>query len=120
MGIWDEPGCFCEVYGITLENRILEHILICQGTDWAVGDMAKELKISRPKTYEVINQLEKKGIVKKSRIIGRTQLYTLNTENSLSKIYMRNFNECLQMVVDEHTKPAISIKRMQMAATKRM
>jgi predicted transcriptional regulator len=105
MGIWDEPGCFCEVYGITLENRILEYILICRTLDWAIGDMARELKISRPTAYEVIANFEKKGIVKKTRIIGRTQLYTMNNENPLSKIYLRNFKECLNMVIEEYSQP---------------
>jgi predicted transcriptional regulator len=114
MGIWDEPGCFCEVYGTTLDNRILELILVNGECDWAIGDIARDLKISRPKAYEVIADFEKKGIVKKTRIIGRTQLYTINKDNPISKIYLRNFNECLNMVVEEYTTP----KKKSQAAVK--
>jgi hypothetical protein len=124
MGIFDEPGCFCETYGITIENRVLELILISGETDWAIGDVAWELKISRPKAYEVIGNFEKRRIVKKSRIVGRTQLYTLNKDSPLSKIYLRNFKECLNMVVEEYTKPkkkaAVMARRVGVAVAKKV
>lgn len=124
MEQWNEPGCYCEVYGITMENRILEYVLECSDSDWAVGDMARELKISRPKAYEVIADLEKRSVVKKTRILGRTQLYTINKESPLSKIYLRNFRECLKMVVEEYAKPkkkeAIMMRRTGVAVAKRM
>ena len=71
-------GTFCETYGNTINNRIFEYLLENQNLDFAIGDMAKELHISRPKAYEVINSFEGKDYVKKSRIVGKTQLYLLN------------------------------------------
>jgi sugar-specific transcriptional regulator TrmB len=73
-----------------------------QDLDFAVGDMAKELKISRPKAYEVIRQFEKKDYVKKSRVVGKTQLYKLNKENLRVKLLLRDFRECLKLVTEEH------------------
>ena len=75
-----------------LENQYL---------DFAVGDMAKELKISKPKAYEVIRKFEKKEYVEKSRIIGKTQLYKLNKENRRVKLFLKDFKECLKIVVEE-------------------
>ena len=66
-----EIGAFCETYGATIENRMLEHLLENQDLDVAVGDMAKELDISRPKAYEVIDDFETKGYVIKSRVVGK-------------------------------------------------
>lgn len=93
-------GILCERYGKTLHNLVWEYFLTT--SDAAVGDMAREEKISRPKAYQVISEFMKKGYIVKSRIIGRTQLYKLNKENSIVKIFIRNFNECIQMVIDEH------------------
>jgi sugar-specific transcriptional regulator TrmB len=95
-------GAFCETYGNTINNRVLEYLLENKNLDFAVGDMAKELGISKPKAYEVIKEFEEKGYVKKSRIIGKTQLYILNKENRRVKLFLRDFKECLKMVVEEY------------------
>ncbi|MBU0459649.1 MAG: helix-turn-helix domain-containing protein [Nanoarchaeota archaeon] len=96
-------GTFCETYGTTIENRVLEHLLENQDLDIAVGDMAKELDISRPKAYEVIKEFESKEFVVKSRVIGKTQLYKLNKDNIRVKIFLRNFDECLQLIIEEYS-----------------
>jgi len=105
-----DPGTFCEIYGITIRNRILEYLLSNQWTDWAVGDIAKELKISRPKVYEIIAEFEKKNYVKKTRIIGKTQLHILNKENPVVKLFMKNFMECLNLVVEEYSPKKVKQK----------
>ena len=95
-------GAFCEVYGDTIKNKILEYLLENQGLDFAVGDIAKETGISKPKAYEVFKEFEKRKYVKKSRLVGKTQLYILNKENKVVALFMRNFKECLKLVVSQH------------------
>lgn len=97
-------GAFCKTYGQTIDNLILEYLLENQELDFAVGDMAKELEISKPKAYEVIKDFEKKGYIKKSRIIGKTQLYILNKENRRVQLFLRDFNECLKIIVEEYSE----------------
>lgn len=97
----EDIGIFCEVYGVTMNNLVLEYLLENQDIDFAIGDMAKEIEISKPKAYEVINDFEEKNYVKKSRVIGKTQLYMLNKESKRIKLFMRNFKECLKIVIDE-------------------
>lgn len=95
-------GIFCETYGNTINNRILEYLLENQSLDFAIGDMTKELRISRPKAYEVMRDFEKKEFVKKSRIVGKTQLYLLNKENKRVQLFLKTFRECLKLVVEEY------------------
>jgi hypothetical protein len=97
-----EPGVFCEIYGVSIRNRILEFILVKNDSDFAVSDIPEFLGISKPKAYEVIYDFEEKGYIIKTRLIGKTQLYKLNTENPVSKIFIRNFKECLMMVLEEY------------------
>ena len=105
----DKYGIFCEVYGCTLKNLAWEHFLTCSET--TAGDMAKDIGISRPKAYQIISEFEKRNYIKKGKIFGKTHLYSLNKDNSIVKIYKRNFNECLKMVVDEYkTKKSIKIQ----------
>ena len=95
-------GAFSEIYGRTMKNRILEYFLENQDLDNAIGDTARELKIIRPKVYEVMKIFEKKGYVKKSRIVGKTQLYLLNKDNRRVKLFLKNFMDCLKIVAEEH------------------
>jgi DNA-binding IclR family transcriptional regulator len=96
-------GIFCEIFGGSIRSQILEFILTFQSGDFAVSDIAEEVKISRPKAYEYSDKFEKQGYISKSRVIGRTQLYKLNKEHKHVKLLMRTFNDCLQLIVDEHT-----------------
>ena len=95
-------GAFCETYGNTIKNRILEYVLENQDLDFAVGDMAKEIGISRPKAYQVIKDFEKREYIKKSRIVGKTQLYILNKANKRVKLFLRNFKDCLKLIAEEY------------------
>jgi sugar-specific transcriptional regulator TrmB len=95
-------GAFCETYGQTIPNRVLEYILENQDLDIAAGDIARAVGISRPKAYEVMMFFEAKGYVKQSRVVGRTQLYLLNKANRRVQLFMRNFLECLKIVAEEH------------------
>jgi len=97
----NEIGAFCKTYGDTIHNRILEYMLENQDLDFAVGDMAKELGISKPKAYEVIKYFEQKGYVEKSRIVGKTQLYKLNKENKRVGLFLKDFKECLRLIAEE-------------------
>ena len=98
----NQTGAFCETYGNTINNRVLEYMLENQDLDFAVGDMAKEIKISRPKAYEVVKEFGKKGYVIKSRIISKTQLHMLNKKNKRVKLFLRDFKECLKLVVEKY------------------
>ena len=102
-------GAFCEIYGNTIHNRVIEYLLENQDLDFAVGDMAREIGISKPKAYEIINDFEKKGYVKKSRIIGKTQLYFLDKNDKRIKLFMHDFKQCLKLIINEHEeKPRVS------------
>jgi len=103
----NEIGAFCETYGNTIPNRILEYLMENKDLDFAVGDMAKELQISKPKSYEIIGEFEKKGYLKKSRIVGKTQLYILNKESSRVKLFLNDFKECLRLVVEENSEESL-------------
>ena len=103
----NEIGAFCETYGNNIPNRILEYLMENEDLDFAVGDMAKELQISKPKAYEIIGEFEKKGYLKKSRIVGKTQLYILNKENSRVKLFLNDFKECLRLVAEENSEESL-------------
>lgn len=97
-------GKYCEIYGNTKENIVMEYFLEAHDSDIAVSEVYMIENISKPKVYQIIYRLMKKGLVVKSRVIGKTQMYKLNTENPVINIYIRNFKECLNMVVKQYSK----------------
>jgi len=99
-----QKGAFCEIYGNTLENKFLEYLLENQDLDIAVGDAAREIRISRPKAYQIAEKFLKNNYIKKSRIIGKTQLYALSKENKRVKLFLRDFKECLKIIIEEHAE----------------
>ena len=87
-----EPGEFCKVIGISPKNRILEFLLASRGIDYGIGDIARETKVNRITAYLTINKLIKQNILTKTRIVGRTQLYMLNSKNSHTQKLIAVFN----------------------------
>jgi sugar-specific transcriptional regulator TrmB len=100
------------VYGDTIENEIMEYLFENKGLDFAAGDMAKELNISRPKVYAVIKKFENKGYVRKSRIVGKTQLYLLDRENPRVNLFLKTFNECLRIITEENSEKELLVAKV--------
>ena len=99
-----EYGAFCNLYGKTLRNSVLEYMLEMDNLDFAVGDVAAELSISRPKMYQIIKHLEKENIDKKTRTVAGTQLYSLNTSSKPVKLLKKSFKECLKLIIGSHSE----------------
>ena len=90
-----------------MHNNVLEYMLENQDIDFAVGDMAKDLRISRPKAYEVMKYFSMKKYAVKSRIVGKTQLYKLDKKNSRVKLFLKDFKQCLRLVVEERREKVV-------------
>ena len=91
-------GVFCDVFGISPRNRVLEIFLEGKEIDNCLGNVAKEGELNRATVYNVINSLLKEKIIVTSRIIGRTQLYKLNAEKDEAKMLIKAFDDTLRLV----------------------
>ena len=47
-------GIFCDIFGKTIRNLVLENCLVSSHSDFSVGSLAEELEISRPMVYKYI------------------------------------------------------------------
>ena len=97
-------GQYSKIYGKTISNRVMENFLEAGYSDVGASEIVSLTGISKPKVYQTIEEFMKKGYIIKSRVVGRTQLYKLNKENMIVRIFLRNFNECLQIVANEYSK----------------
>lgn len=95
-----EYGKFCEVYGKNLRNVVLEHVLTFSDMDFAISDLF-DLRISKPKLYQIVKELVSEDIIEKSRSVAGTQLFIL-ADNEKTRLLKNSFRECLKAVIDEH------------------
>jgi predicted transcriptional regulator len=97
----NEYGLFCEVFGKNLRTLVMEHILISDDVDFAISDLLDEINISKPKLYEIVQELLDNGIIRPTRVFRRSQLYALDRKNPKTKIIRSAFQDCFKVLSDE-------------------
>ena len=65
--------------------NIIDFLLDNKGMDFSKTDIAKGAGISRASLFNYWNEVEKHGIVRRTRSFGKTKLYTLNTKNPVTQ-----------------------------------
>jgi DNA-binding MarR family transcriptional regulator len=95
-------GKFCEIFGKTVRNLVLENILERGELDFAVSDILLEIKISKPKLYQIIREFEKENILVKSRLVAGTQLFVLNLKSRKAVFLYASFKRCLKLILNEY------------------
>ena len=65
--------------------KILDFFVDNKGIDFTKKQISEGAEISRASLFNYWNELEKYGIVKVTRVFGKTKLYTLNTESAITK-----------------------------------
>lgn len=74
------------VFGETPLLKVLDFLLDFDSFDYSIGQISKETKTKWESVENALNFLMKKGIVKKTRKVGKAQFYMLNKENELAKL----------------------------------
>lgn len=78
-----------EIIGDSIENKITDFLIEGVGIDYTKKDIADACNISRPTLYKIFPKLVKQKIIKPTRIIGRVQLYSLNSSNEKIKALLK-------------------------------
>lgn len=97
-------GAFCEVFGVTPRNRVIEFFLEMRELDFTIGDVARETGLNRATTYNTMEDLIQEGYITPTRKVSGGQLYKLNIERREVKVLVDAFNLLLKKVVNEYEK----------------
>ena len=97
-------GEFCEIFGVTPRNRVIEFFLEGREMDFSIGDVAKEIGMNRATTYNTIEELIQEGYIIPTRKVSGGQLYKLNEEKDEVKILINAFNLVLKNIMKDHQK----------------
>ena len=65
--------------------RIIDFLIENKGMDYTKKDIIEGAEISKASLFNYWPELERNKIVKVTRKFGKTKLYTLNTENPITK-----------------------------------
>ena len=84
-----EETLFLREFGIKSPAlRILDFLMDNKAYDYSKTDVAKGAGISRTTLSSAWENLEKYGLVKEMRVVGRAKMYKLNLENPIVKKFI--------------------------------
>ncbi|VVB66362.1 Uncharacterised protein [Candidatus Gugararchaeum adminiculabundum] len=77
---------FVDTFGSSPRIKVLDFFLTFTEYDYSKNDIARETGVSRITLEPIWEELEKEGIIKKTRTVGRARMFRLNKENPTAKI----------------------------------
>ena len=77
------------IIGDTPEHTVIDFLIEGLGIDYTKIDIARGAEISRPTLYKILRKLENEEVIMPTRIIGRSQLYTLNRKNEKVRFLLK-------------------------------
>ena len=98
-----------ELFGSTATARILDFMLVFRDYDYSKQDIAKNSDVSFRHAYKAIEKLERLEIIKKTRTVGRAQMYRYNTEKQTAQLLQKfaldlAYQECQKIAESEIAK----------------
>ncbi|MBI3033476.1 hypothetical protein HYY69_08435 [Candidatus Woesearchaeota archaeon] len=102
-----EYGYFCELFGATPRNRILEFFLEMRELDFAMSDIIQETGLNKATAYNTMEELVKHQIIIPTRTVGKTQLYKLNMKRDDVQLLMDIFNRILKKMAKKHEQEVV-------------
>ena len=99
-----EISSFREVFSSTAAIKVLDFLIECRSFDYSLTDIAKNANVGWSTIHGFWNDLVKWGIVKKTRRIGRADLYMLNKESKIVQKLLELNKAIANQLLDEELK----------------
>ncbi len=103
----EEYGYFCELFGATPRNRILEFFLEMRELDFAMCDVIEETGLNKATAYSTMEELVKYQIIIPTRKVGKTQLYKLNINRDDVQLLIEIFNKILRRMARKYEEKLV-------------
>lgn len=100
----NETGIFCEAFGDSPRNQLIEFFLEMRSTDFGIADISRELDMNKATAYTAAKELIEQSIIVQYRTIGKTQTYKLNIKNVLVQCLIKAHNELMKNLVKDDVK----------------
>lgn len=95
--------------------RFLDWLLEMPNTEFSKSDVSKQINSTFPSVKPLFDKLEKLEIIKKIRVVGKSQLYKIN-EDSKILMALSRFDLLLSSKLMEVKSPLKKVEKMQVVA----
>ena len=94
---------FTEIFGDSPQVKVLDLLITQDDMEYTKKEIAECADVGRSTLYTFWDTLERYGIVKKTRRIGNTWLYRINTESPAVKALQEFQLKVVDLIVEEET-----------------
>lgn len=95
---------FTEIFGDSPQVKVLDLLITQDDMEYTKKEIAECADVGRSTLYTFWDTLERYNIVKKTRRIGNTWLYRINTDSPAVKAMQEFQLRVVDLVVEEETK----------------
>ena len=109
-----------DIFEDSILVRVFDWLLEMPNVEFSKSDVAKQVNSTFPSVKSVFDILEKLEIIKRTKVVGRTQLYVLNEDSKLFMTLTR-FNLLLAsrlMDLEQMHNPKIKEKAIAIASAR--
>jgi len=102
---------FKDIFGDSPWTRILDFLADHPDSEYSITELVENSEISRPTLYKVMENLIQKKLISKSRIVGNTPLYRLNTGNKIVQKMMKFDFETSKLLAELESQSTFKIQK---------
>ena len=92
------------IYGSSPQMRILDYLMMFPKNDFTHKDILEELGMSKTTFYKYFTNLVDFGLVKGTRKIAKSQLYTINRTNPIVESIKRTVEQASEDIADKQLR----------------
>ncbi|MFB3889368.1 MAG: hypothetical protein ACE14S_07745 [Candidatus Bathyarchaeia archaeon] len=112
-----DPGPLERLFGNSATARILDFMHVFRDWDYSKQDIAENSDVSPRHAAKAIDKLERLELIKRTRNVGRAQMYQYNTQNPaaqlLQKFALELAGQEAQKIADKEIAKEEAPKRVQ-------
>lgn len=101
---------FTEAFGNSPTIKVLDFLIEGRSLDYSLTDIAKNSSIGWTTLHRIWHKMEKLGMVKQTRVIGKAKLYRLNIDSKVIKKLITIYDLLLYQQTEKHLAKKLAIK----------
>ncbi|PKK85252.1 MAG: hypothetical protein CVT48_06290 [Thermoplasmata archaeon HGW-Thermoplasmata-1] len=102
---------FTWIFGENPFVKVLDFMTDHLDYDYSVSDIAEYSEVSRPSVYRVLPALLEKGIIAKTREVGNSTMYKLDTGNSVVRQMLKFDFELSRLIAESEKVPQATVQK---------
>lgn len=99
---------FLNTFGDTPTNRVVDFLTVFDKFDYSIADIAEHADVGYSTLKILIKDLEKRKLVKETRVSGRNKMYKLNRNNPVVERFVQFYWDITHQKAMEMIHPMVA------------